>query len=183
MAVAGGERKELYINKISFGYEVDFGHSFYAAGLMFNLSESSTTLTGLLISINNSSFSGSPFTKAKEPAGFWNFKYVKGNNSSNFEITDSDKIKQLDVAKKGTIEIEVRYNYNSAGQYDGTGAYVIHYTDTSGASRTETHSIGNASQFKTNNFGFFSDHWDHGCTGVGYFELTNIDVEARLVEP
>ena len=171
---------DINIVSLSFKYNIDFGDSFNAAGILFDVSDSkanddhSGTLTGYMLSFNNSAAygtcnnDGEMFRKeasGQDNATLWKFTYVKGDNINN--INKLEKIKTMNIDKKGSMTIQVtsdKYEINvNNGQFTTT-------LDNTG---------GNATR---NSLGFFTDHYPHNCERCGYFEISNFELLAEEVE-
>ena len=167
------------INGFSFGYNIEYGDSFNAAGLIFNLVDSnptdehSGTLTGLMLSLNGSqsSAANSKFYSgsSRSNAAIWSFRYEKGKNNENVEKIEL--ISPLNIPKSGNIMIKV--NNNNDG-------YDISYGNAQIASINAETISSKGLTFNPNSFGFFSDHYSHNCPGIGTFELSNISITIKF---
>lgn len=158
------------IKEYSFEYEIKQGDSFNAAGLMFNLTETATTLEGYLFSINfdYSAASNSPFyIKAGRKTGaIYKFKYNKNANTSNVESIELVQAVDLGTSARnssGTMNISVT-----------DSGYKISVENETGNQEYDI-SVP-ASEKNPNAFGFFSDHYGHGCYRIGYFKLSKVKV-------
>ena len=170
---------DINIIKLSFDYNIDFGDSFTAAGILFDISDSnpdnehSGTLTGYMLSFNNKAArgvctnDGEKFRKTNENgnATLWKFTYEKGDNKNN--INKLDRIAALNISKQGKMAIKVTdssYEINvNNGQFTKT-------LDNTGGTATR------------NSLGFFTDHYPHGCNLCGYFEISNFDLTPEEIE-
>lgn len=174
----------LQLSEFQFSYIVNAGHSFNAAGFMFNIKQQGDTLTGYLLSIN---FNGNFKTLAENNNGaIYKFTYKLGNyignsneNGLNFEHSDGSEITRVQSFDLGS--------YNSDRNSTGDGTINIKVTDTgyriSGSEFTQEYFVYvPASEMNPNSFGFFSDHFgreeDHTCENVGYFKLDDVKILA-----
>ena len=155
------------ITEFSFKYEVQRGDSFNAAGLMFNIIETSDTLEGYMFSVN---FAGKFSSSARKDGAIFKFRYNKRNNGTNVESLEL--IQAIDLgssggSSKGTMNIKI----TDAG-------YKVTVESPKG---TNTYDIPvAASQMNPNTFGFFSDHYSHNCSSIGYFKLSDIKVNVEI---
>ena len=95
------------ITEFSFKYEVQRGDSFNAAGLMFNIIETSDTLEGYMFSVN---FAGKFSSSARKDGAIFKFRYNKRNNGTNVESLEL--IQAIDLgssggSSKGTMNIKI----------------------------------------------------------------------------
>lgn len=165
---------DINIVEMSFNYDIDFGDSFNAAGIIFNITdtnpedEHSGELSGYMISFNetnawgDSNNDGEKFRNAGTST-LWTFTYKKGKNTDNMEKLD--KIKELNIPKIGKMTITI-----------ADTSYII---DVDSGRYVETIDIGEQVNVDKNAIGFFSDHYDHSCSDVGYFIIDNISIVAR----
>ena len=165
---------DINIVEMSFNYDIDFGDSFNAAGVIFNITdtnpedEHSGELSGYMISFNetnawgNSNNDGGRFRSAGRST-LWKFTYKKGKNTDNMEKLD--KIKELNIPKTGKMSITITDT-----------SYII---DVDSGRYVETIDIGEQINVDKNAIGFFSDHYEHSCGDVGYFRIDNISIVAK----
>lgn len=167
---------DINIVKLSFDYNIEFGDSFNAAGILFNISDSnpdnekSGTLTGYMLSFNNSSAwgdssnDGGKFRKAGN-ATLWKFTYIKGDNTNN--INKLDKVEDLNIDKQGRMAITVT---DDGYVIDANNGQVVRTLENTGGTATR------------NSLGFFTDHYKHSCSACGYFEISNFQLLAEEIE-
>lgn len=144
--------------KFNFSYEIDFGDSFNAAGMLLKVKEEENALTGYLLSFNykwNSLAGGAS-------GALWEFRYTLNSNSTNVQKT---LVCPLNIDKKGTLSVEV------------TDEDII--INGGGLSSPVTYEI--EKEFGIG-FGFFSDHYSHGCDSIGYFKLEGINLTNTTVK-
>ena len=170
----------LDIAEYSFKYYLNAGHSFNAAGFMFNISDSNLEnehegiLEGYMLSIN---FNHEMLDASKGNTGaVFKFKYVKGNNEQHFE-----ELTPIQLFSLG--------EYDSGRGSSGSGNITIKveengYRITGSELTSEIFIAVDPNEIKQNRntFGFFSDHFgeEHGhtCPDIGYFRLENVQVIA-----
>lgn len=157
------------ILEISFRYNIDFGDSFTAAGILLNVQEKNETLTGYMLSFNNKtawggvSNDGGKFKNAVTNATLWSFTYEKGNNGNNIEKINW--VSDFDIPKTGNIIIRVT---NSGYQLTETGSGAVVNVDIPGT------------VVNRNSMGFFTDHYDHSCSNCGYFFIEDIGLIVKM---
>lgn len=151
----------------NFGYNIDFGDSFNAAGMLLRVRKNSDgTLEGYMLSFNKSS---KTFYKgaSNSNGALWYFKY-DGNNSTAFSVgTDIKLISALNINTSGTLNVKVTDKNITITGGGLSSAYT--YTYKSGESYGE-------------GYGFFSDHYSHNCSDIGGFTLTNINLQTETVK-
>jgi len=162
---------DINIVEMTFEYDIDFGDSFNAAGILFNISDTNPSndhdgeLSGYMISFNetsawgNSNNDGQKFRSAGTST-LWKFTYKKGANTDNMESLE--QIRQLNIPKTGSMSIEI-----------SDTKYVI---DVNSGQYIETVDVGSAVSVDKNAIGFFSDHYKHSCSQCGYFKIDNINI-------
>jgi len=146
-----------------FGYNIDYGDSFNAAGMLLRVQENENgTLEGYMISFNNSgSF------KTGSNGSLWHFIYDKNNNTEFQNGTDINLISNINIAKSGNLKINVS---DTEILINGGGlSSEFRYKFEEGKSYGE-------------GYGFFSDHYSHGCDSIGSFRLTNINLKTEIVK-
>lgn len=170
----------LNIASFTFDYEINKGDSFNAGGFMFNITETNTTLEGYLLSIN---FAGNFYSNARTNGAIYKFRYNKGNIIGQ---PDNNKrnMESIELIQPLTIG-----TYDSSRGSSGSGTITITVAETGyEISCTEANGPNQGNQsydyfiqvndIRPNTFGFFSDHYDHNCSQIGYFKLDNIKVIA-----
>ncbi len=166
------ESEHLRIKDFSFDYSVNAGHSFNAAGFLFNVVETPTTIEGYMLSIN---FAGKFRSNAGGKSGaVYKFSYTKNTNSNQVESIQLEESLDLGTyggsysGGNGNIKIEILNN-----------GYRI-----SGNEIDDTIIIVDA--MHPNTFGFFSDHFGrecgHTCKNIGFFKMSNIKVTVEFKE-
>lgn len=145
--------------EFNFGYNVNFGDSFNAAGMLLRVQRTGNTLTGYMLSFNN--------TNWKNAAGgsngaIWEFTYPIGTNTTNFTKTLK---KGLSINTSGTLNVKVtdKEIIISGGGLASPVTYTLEKTFGPG-------------------YGFFSDHYSHGCSNIGSFTLSNINLKTVTVK-
>ena len=149
-----GQAQEQEFN---FSYNIDYGDSFNAAGMLLRVKQDGNTLTGYMLSFNNTWTSAA----GGQLGAIWKFTYGIGNNSSNMTKT---LLKGLSINKSGTLNVKVT---DSEIEISGGGL-----------SSTETYTF---TEEYGNGYGFFSDHYSHDCSQIGSFTLTNINLKTTNV--
>ena len=139
--------------EFNFGYNINFGDSFNAAGMLLRVQETGSTLKGYMLSFNYNTW--------KNAAGgyngaIWEFTYSLNNNTTN--VTKTLK-KGLNINTTGTLNVKV------------TDKEII--ISGGGLSSPVTYELENS--FGAG-YGFFSDHYSHGCNSIGSFTLSNINL-------
>ena len=143
--------------EFKFSYNIDYGDSFNAAGMLLRVKQSGNTLTGYMLSFNNSNW----YSAAGSNYGaIWKFTYGIGQNSTNMTKT---LLKGLNIDKSGTLNVKVT---DSEIVVSGGGAGTITYTF--------TEEYGNG-------YGFFTDHYSHNCSRIGSFTLSGIGLTTTKV--
>ena len=73
--------------EFTFSYNIDYGDSFNAAGMLLRVQQSGNTLTGYMLSFNNSSGDNWYNAAGSNYGAIWKFTYVIGQNSTNMTKT------------------------------------------------------------------------------------------------
>ena len=146
--------------EFNFSYNIDYGDSFNAAGMLLRVQQTGNTLTGYMLSFNNSSGSDWYSAAGSRYGAIWKFTYVIGQNTTNMTKT---LLQGLNINKSGTLNVKVT---DSQIIVSGGGAGTVTYNF------TEEYGIG---------YGFFSDHYSHNCDEIGSFKLTGIGLTATKV--
>lgn len=140
---------------ISFNYNIDFGDSFNAAGVLLRVQQTNaTTLEGYMVSFNNSAWASA---SGGYNGAIWKFTYIIGQNTTNMSKT---LVKGLNIARSGTLTIAAS-DLEIAVSGGGLASPVVATLPT----------------VYGNGYGFFSDHYAHGCSNIGAFTLTGIKLE------
>ncbi len=186
---ATSEKTEVaLLRDMSFSYDLDFGDSIGGAGVIFNLSgceDSSDIVSGYMLSFNfinppDSCGISNIFYYTRRTGSIWYFKYNKGMikgkpylNRTPLGYSDCTHITNLTIPQKGRIilkKIEDGYEiYYQANQYS---TMELKYT---------INNVSSKMDYNFNSFGFFSSHFQHGCQGIGRFELTDIAINADFM--
>lgn len=145
--------------EFNFGYNIDFGDSFNAAGMLLRVEKTGNTLNGYMLSFNNSAWNSAA---GGSNGAIWEFTFPIGSNSSNFTKTLK---KKLTINKSGNLNVKV------------TDKEII--VNGGGLSAPETYELE-----KTfgSGYGFFSDHYSHGCDSIGSFTLSGIKLTTVTVK-
>lgn len=143
----------------SFGYNIDYGDSFNAAGMLLRVQREGNTLTGYMLSFNNYNWVSAA---GNANGAIWEFSYQIGQNSTN--MTKSLK-KTLNINKSGNLTVKVTNAeiQVSGGGLSGTQIYELEKPMGTG-------------------FGFFSDHYSHNCSRIGSFTLRGINLKTESVK-
>ncbi len=110
--------------EFTFSYNIDYGDSFNAAGMILRVQQSGNTLTGYMLSFNNSSGDNWYNAAGSNYGAIWKFTYVIGQNSTNMTKT---LMQGLNIDKSGTITVKVT---DSQIVVSGGGAGTITYNFT-----------------------------------------------------
>ena len=174
----------------SFDYNIDFGDSFISAGVLLRVKEEDDRLQGYMLSFNSSMWD--PPTYLCDPkfswytasgdknASIWKFSFplnapnnltVKKYNElwragDHSNQIDKTLVKALDLPKTGSMTVT-----SNPTQIKITGTDIDETIDIS-----SDDDIGEG-------FGFFTNHYYHGCELIGEFNLTNFAVTVIDIEP
>lgn len=143
--------------EFNFSYNIDYGDSFNAAGMLLRVERNGNTLSGYMLSFNNSNWVSAA---GGMNGAIWEFSYNIGANSVNMTKT----LKQgLNINKQGTLNVKVDDNQIeiSGGGLANTVTYIL------------PNSFGNG-------YGFFSDHYSHDCSSIGSFTLQGINLKTTI---
>ena len=140
--------------EFQFGYDIDYGDSFNAAGMLLRVQQSGNTLTGYMLSFNKSNMEW--YTTSGNYGAIWEFTYQIGQNSTNMTKT---LVQGIDIDKTGTLRVKV-----TPTEIEISGG---------GLPSTVTCELDKE---YGNGFGFFADHYSHNCDRIGYFRLSNINL-------
>ncbi len=140
--------------EFNFDYDIDYGDSFNAAGMLLRVQQSGNTLTGYMLSFNKSNKEW--YTTSGSYGAIWEFTYEIGDNRNNMTKTLLQGI-NIDQSGNLTVRISDSYIVVSGGGLSSPVEYQF------------TNSFGNG-------FGFFADHYSHDCSQIGSFKLSNINL-------
>ena len=140
--------------KFTFSYNIDFGDSFNAAGMLLKVKREGNVLTGYMLSFNNSNWNSA---SGGYNGAIWEFNYVIGQNTVNMTKTLK---KGLSINKSGTLTVSTT-DTEITIEGGGLSSKVVY---------TLEKEFGNG-------YGFFSDHYSHGCDSIGSFTLQNINLQ------
>lgn len=145
--------------EFNFNYNINFGDSFNAAGMLLRVQRTGNTLTGYMLSFNNTSWKSAA---NGANAAIWEFSYPIGTNTTNFTKTFK---KALTINISGTLNVKVTDKdiTISGGGLASPTTYPLQ----------KGFGVG---------YGFFSDHYSHGCAKIGSFALTNINLTTVTVK-
>ena len=146
---------------LTFDYVVDYGDSFNAAGVLLKIKEENGMLLGYMLSFNNPGAGDSSawYGQAQNQLGaIWTIRYKLNDNSNN--VIDKTLVKAIDLPVSGRISVKATQD-----QIILTGDSINETIDTTGNSETG------------DGFGFFTDHYSHGCDQIGNFALTNFGLQ------
>ena len=143
----------------TFDYSVDYGDSFNAAGLLLKVRENEGYLEGYLLSFNNPGGYSDWYSGSDNKLGaIWTVRYKLGDNKN--ENVEKTLVKAVDIPVSGNITVKATQEQ-----------IFLTWKDT-----TETIDI-TQNEAKGDGFGFFTDHYSHGCNQIGYFALTNFGLQ------
>ena len=155
----------------SFDYNIDYGDSFNAAGVLLRVKKDGDTLKGYMISFNNQSGDwvidpNFPFSGGYDIGlgTIWKFSYTLNSNRSN--TIERTLIKSLDLPQSGSMTVT-----SNPTQIVVTGTNINETIEIS-----EDDEVGEG-------FGFFTNHYAHNCDRIGEFNLTNFAVTVIDIEP
>ena len=163
------------LTHIDFDYNINYGDSFGAAGLMFNITEESGKLTGYLLSFNASNiYNGVQRGRLYGMTGYYGaiFKFEYKLGACENVIEKVELVKGFDTGTNNSGKISIE---------PGTNGYKITVAPTTGTEQVISINV-DSKDLKQNNYGFFSEHFAHGCDSVGYFELKNFKIQAIKIE-
>lgn len=164
------ESEFLTISSFKFNYYINKGDSFNAAGFLFDIKDYGNYITGYMLSIN---FKGEFLTLANGKSGaVYKFEYRKNEQTMNFMLTGRDLVEAITIG-----------NYNSEADSQGSGTISISVEDDGGYTIRGTE-LGESIHIPAynnspNTFGFFSDHYSHNCSRIGYFKIDNMVVMVK----
>ena len=161
--------------EFTFNYNIDFGDSFAAAGMLLRVQRVGNYIEGYLLSFNNpndtNSTKGAWYWATGEKGertkgALWKFKYKIGDNSTPFSVGyDTTLLQKLDINKSGTLNIKV----------SDTEIKII------GGGVNTTYTFPQGRSYGTG-YGFFSAHYKHSCEKYGEFSLRNINLKTTSVK-
>ena len=160
--------------KFTFDYNIDYGDSFNAAGMLLKVNKVGDVLTGYMLSFNK--VSKTYYTVSGSNLGaIWKFRWTIGTNStalsclaqgSTVATNSCVLVKGLNIQQRGQLTVSVDSGYIKI----------------SGGGLTTTETILTESSYDGIGFGFFSDHYSHNCDSIGSFALTNINLQKTTVK-
>lgn len=147
--------------EFNFSYNIDYGDSFNAAGMLLRVQQSGNTLEGYMLSFNNTSGNNWYSAAGGRYGAIWKFTYHLRQNGANIS---KQLLKGININKSGTLNVKVTDSEIrvSGGGISGEEVYTF----------TNEYGVG---------YGFFSDHYSHGCDEIGSFRLTNIGLTTTKV--
>ena len=144
---------------LTFDYDVDYGDSFNAAGILLRIREQDGYLEGYLLSFNNpNAYSDWYSLSGNQLGAIWTIRYQLGTNTS--DAVEKTLVKALNIPQAGTITVE-----STQDQIVITGDSINETIDTSG------------NEAKGDGFGFFTNHYSHNCNQIGHFALTSFGLQ------
>ena len=146
----------------TFGYNINYGDSFNAAGMLLRVEEDENILRGYMLSFNNTSGDNWHSTANSSNGAIGEFSYIKNQNRANMTKTLK---KALNINTSGTLTVKA-----TSTEIEVSGG---------GLSGTLTYDLENP---MGTGFGFFSDHYSHDCENIGSFSLTNINLKTESVK-
>lgn len=154
--------------EFNYSYNIAFGDSFNSAGMLLKLDKSvdGKTLTGYMLSFNNA---GTCRSVSGTTAAVWKFNWTIGTNTSNIIFKNSTGtptantaylVKSLAINTSGKLNVVVEKNEITISG-GGLSSTTVTTEDSYGGS----------------GFGFYSDHYSHGCDQIGQFTLSGITLD------
>lgn len=200
---SGAEEKVIgNLSSFEFDYDIDFGDSFAAAGILFNLSGSesdSNYLEGLFLSFNYLGVYWPPANSyAYYPWRWFNVTQGYGSISSNPESIWVDNY--FYHSSSSASLWKVRWDKNDCKEWlkeenvtlirnlalPTKGHLKIEVIDDeykiTESSAAEPVFVYRPETMNPNSFGFGSVHYSHGCPGIGRFDLKNVSVHVNLLD-
>jgi len=180
-----GKDNWLRLTSIEFDYNIEQGDSFLTAGLMLNVNMSDNDrLKGYILSFNfdKQRFNQMHNFNISNTGSIFKFTYKKAANSNVIE--NLTEISDFDAGLVGGNF----GSYSRGGRYQGkvkieieSSKYIITIMNPNGTVRNTITIDEEPSNMYPNNFGFFSEHYSHGCDEIGYFELYNIRINGTEI--
>ncbi len=153
--------KTILKQVMTFDYTLDYGDSFSAAGVLLNVGDFGSYVEGYAITFNNcgGTFGGSDYG-TNYGASIYKVVYNKGTNSDQFGSECVSKLTDLEINKSGTLEVEMSQKKIkvSGGGLSSPVEVIL----------TKHYGYG---------LGFFSEHYSHGCSSIGSFDIKNIKLK------
>lgn len=149
--------------EFNLGYNIDFGDSFKAAGMLLRIKEYSSYLEGYALSFNKQG--QDEYSTSGNNGALWKVKYNKGTNTSSLSSDGGlTLVAGLNISTSGTLNVKVSDTK-------------IQITANSGNSLSSpyVYNIPSGQEYGCG-YGFFSDHYSHNCDQWGSFQLTNINL-------
>lgn len=160
--------------KFTFDYNIDYGDSFKAAGMLLKVNKVGDVLTGYMLSFNK--VSETYYTVSGDNLGaIWKFSWKIGTNSTSLSC-----LAQRSTVATNSCVLVKGLNIQQSGQL--TVSVDSGYIKISGGGLTTTETILTESSYDGIGFGFFSDHYSHNCDSIGSFALTNINLQKTTVK-
>lgn len=133
----------------TFGYNIDFGDSFKAAGMLLRVKETNKTnhyLSGYMLSFNQSGYEYYSTSGAR--GAIWKFTYDANHNTTMSRTF----VKALNINTSGTLTVSAT---DSKITINGGGVSNVQ--------------VDIDSNYTTGNgYGFFSDHYSHNCSNIRF---------------
>lgn len=152
-----------YQQEFTYSYSINYGDSFNAAGMLLRVKQNTNDIEGYMLSFNNTARYG--FGGISTNGALWKFKFVKGTNFASFQSSDLTLVKPLSINQSGTLTVTA--DKNSITISGGGMASPVTTAIESGTGA---------------GFGFFSDHYSHGCSDIGSFVLYGITLTQTNVK-
>lgn len=137
--------------RFSFSYNLDFGDNFNSAGMLLNVKDNGSYLTGNVLQLGKSVSSGTSI----QNSFLGTFIYHKNQNSINISTTYSSP---LNIPAAGNLEVLVKKDAIEVFSNGGLAG-----------SMSTPNKTGSG-------FGFYSDHYAHNCYRVGQFSFNNLQL-------
>lgn len=158
----------------TYSYNLTFGDSFNAAGMILRATKTGNVITGYMLSLNNGTKFG-----GVSGAGIWKFRMTSGTNYTSFTNNTNPSMDANGNLTSDGIKLVRSIGVSTSGTLNVVAN-----------SRTITISGGGLSSAVTVNidkgtgtsFGFFTDHYSHGCSTIGSFTITNFRMEETSVK-
>lgn len=148
---------EITKQKMSFSYNLNYGDSFDGAGVLLNTNVENGNLNGYAL------------------------MFMQGGNAKLFKLNNwsSSASEEIYLGSYWSNRINSKATYIGSIPMGNSGSYTIETTNKKLTVIKNGSSIGSIDlpEHYGWGFGFFSDHYSHGCDSIGQFALNNISLE------
>ena len=154
---------------LTFDYNVEFGDSFKAAGIILKVKKTNNQLHGYMLSFNNPS--QEYYSESNNNLGaLWKFTYNLGTNKT----PDIQKtlVKELNIPQSGSVKVTS----------DQEGITITGNSPSTQIPETKIAVDPEDQEFGCG-YGFFTAHYSHNCERIGSFDLTNFGLVTVNILP